>query len=49
MALKKIIWFPNYHGDGSQSHLVTIHMFRKLLGLLCAFVFTQGTDILVNP
>jgi hypothetical protein len=23
-------------------------MFRKLLGLLCAFVFTQGTDIPVN-
>jgi hypothetical protein len=23
-------------------------MFCKLLGLLCAFVFTRGTDILVN-
>jgi len=28
--------------------LVTIYMFLKPLSLLCTFVFTQGTDILVN-
>lgn len=28
--------------------LVTIYMFCKLLGLLCASVFTKVTDILVN-
>ena len=28
--------------------LVIINMFLKLLGLLCDFVFTRGTDIIVN-